>query len=142
MNNSDTVSAELGLGLVVHEDTLVPLMASMYYAADDPYAIQIAFHVGLDEPVEWTFARELLSRGTTEAAGLGDVKIWPAADSGSGEVVLNIELSSAYGEARFEAPAIEVADFLRRTYEVVPSGTETRHLDMEEGLAELLRQAL
>jgi hypothetical protein len=142
MNNSDTVSAELGIRLVVHEDTLVPLMASMYYAADDPYAIQIAFHVGLDEPVEWTFARELLSQGAAEAAGMGDVKIWPSADPGFGGVVLNIELSSAYGEARFEASAIEVADFLRRTYEVVPENTETGHIDMEEGLTELLRGAL
>ncbi|MBO0821844.1 MAG: SsgA family sporulation/cell division regulator, partial [Nocardiopsaceae bacterium] len=71
MNNSDTVSAELALRLVVQEDTIVPLMASAFYTADDPYAVRIAFHVGLDEPVEWTFARELLAEGVTGAAGLG-----------------------------------------------------------------------
>ena len=56
MNSSSTVSAELGLRLVVPQQTVVPLVASLYYSKEDPYAIRIAFHVGLDEPVEWIFA--------------------------------------------------------------------------------------
>ena len=54
MNSSVTVSAELGLSLVVPDHGSVPLVASLYYSADDPYAIRMAFHVGLDEPVEGT----------------------------------------------------------------------------------------
>src|SRR5258708_26362580 len=50
--NSRTVSAELGLRLVVPQQTIVPLVASLYYSSDDPYAIPIPFHVGLDEPVD------------------------------------------------------------------------------------------
>lgn len=38
--------------------------------------------------------------------------------------VLNIELISPYGQARFETPAREVTDFLRRAYQVVPTGRE------------------
>jgi hypothetical protein len=53
------VSAELGLGLVGPEHTIVPLTASLYYSCQDPCAVKIAFHVGTDEPVEWTLAREL-----------------------------------------------------------------------------------
>jgi Streptomyces sporulation and cell division protein, SsgA len=143
MNNSSTVSAELGLRLVVPQQTIVPLVASLYYSKEDPYAIRIAFHVGLDEPVEWIFARELLSRGIEGQEGLGDVKVWPSTGSESDlpGSVLNIELSSPFGQAHFEAPLQEIADFLRRTYQVVPVGSETDHMDVETELTDLLRQA-
>jgi len=75
--NSRTVSAELGLRLVVPQQTIVPLVASLYYSSDDPYAIRIAFHVGLDEPVEWIFARDLLAAGALAREGLGDVRCGP-----------------------------------------------------------------
>ena len=84
MNSSSTVSAELGLRLVVPQQTIVPLVASLYYSKEDPYAIRIAFHVGLDEPVEWIFARELLSSGTEGREGLGDVVVWPSASAADG----------------------------------------------------------
>lgn len=144
MNSGCTVSAELGLRLVVPEETVVPLVASLFYSQDDPYAIRVAFHVGMEEPVEWTFARDLLAAGTENATGLGDVKAWPSDTSASGlaGTVLNLHLASPYGEALFEAPVREVTDFLARTYQVVPQGAETRHLDVEQGLEALLREAL
>jgi hypothetical protein len=143
MNNSSTVSAELGLRIVISQQTIMPLMANLYYSEEDPYAIRIAFHVGLDEPVEWIFARELLSTGIEAEQGLGDVRVWPSAGSESGlpGSVLNIELSSPRGQAHFEAPAKEVSDFLRRTYQIVPAGQETDHVDVEGELTDLLRQA-
>ena len=63
LNSSTTVSAELALTLIVPEHGTVPLVAGLYYSADDPYAIRMAFHVGTDEPVVWIFARELLATG-------------------------------------------------------------------------------
>jgi hypothetical protein len=51
-NSRTAVSADLGLGLVGPEHTIVPLMASLYYSCQDPYAVKIAFHLGTDEPVE------------------------------------------------------------------------------------------
>ena len=60
-NSRTEVSAELGLGLAGPEHTIVPLMASLSYSCHDPYAVTIAFHVGTDEPVEWTLARDLLA---------------------------------------------------------------------------------
>src|SRR5271156_5154697 len=122
MNSSSTVSAELGLRLVVPQQTIVPLVASLFYSGEDPYAIRIAFHVGLDEPVEWIFARDLLADGLAGRAGLGDVQVWPSTatpDPHGDEVdsdVLNIELSSPFGQAHFEAPIKDISDFLRRTY--------------------------
>ena len=121
----------------------MPLVASLFYSREDPYAIRIAFHVGLDEPVEWIFARDLLSAGIEGREGQGDVRVWPSAGSEGGEPdsVLNIELSSPFGQAHFEAPAQEVTDFLVRTYQLVPEGEETSRVDVEAELSDLLRQA-
>jgi hypothetical protein len=143
MNSSSTVSAELGLRLVVPQQTVVPLVASLFYSREDPYAIRIAFHVGLDEPVEWIFARDLLALGIEEREGLGDVQVWPSdgIEGGTPGSVLNIELSSPFGQAHFEAPAKEISDFLRRTYQIVPAGKESDYVDVEAELNALLRQA-
>jgi hypothetical protein len=118
-------------------------VASLYYSKEDPYAIRIAFHVGLDEPVEWIFARELLSNGIEGREGLGDVVVWPSAGSADGNPgrVLNIELSSPFGQAHFEAPIKEISDFLKRTYAIVPAGEETDFVDVETEVADLLRKA-
>jgi hypothetical protein len=141
MMNS-TVSSELSLQLVVpQEDEGVPLVASLYYSAEDPYAIRIAFHAGLDEPVEWVLGRELVAKGLSGREGVGDVKVWPSAAS-QDSIVLNIELSSPSGRARFEAPATELDEFLDRTYQVVPAGRESEYLDIDTELNDLLRQAL
>jgi hypothetical protein len=142
-SSSTTISAELGLRLVVPQQTIVPLVASLYYSGRDPYAVRMAFHVGTDEPVEWIFARELLSSGVESREGLGDVVVWPSAGSadGTGGSVLNIELSSPFGQAHFEAPIKEISDFLKRTYAIVPSGEETDFVNVETELAELLRKA-
>jgi hypothetical protein len=139
MMNSVTVSAELGLSLVVPEHGAVPLVASLDYCADDPYAIKMAFHVGTDEPVEWIFARELLSAGLEATAGEGDVKVWPEADHGAD--ILNITLSSPFGEAHFEAPLSATAEFLRSTYGIIPDGAESDYLDVDGELDELLSQS-
>ncbi len=139
MMNSVTVSAELGLSLVVPEHGAVPLVASLSYCADDPYAIKMAFHVGTDEPVEWIFARELLATGLEGPAGEGDVQAWP--DDCDGADVLNLALSSPFGEAHFEAPLSATAGFLRSTYDIIPAGSEGDFIDVDSELDELLWQA-
>src|ERR1035438_6007666 len=122
-SGSTTISAELGLRLVVPQQTIVPLVASMYYSGSDPYATRMAFHVGTDEPVEWIFARDLLAAGLDGPAGEGDVRVWPAEDDG--QAVLNIALSSPFGHAHFEAPLIATAAFLSRTFQVIAAGQES-----------------
>jgi hypothetical protein len=145
-SSSSTVSAELGLRLVVPQQTIVPLVASLYYSGSDPYAVRMAFHVGTDEPVEWIFARDLLAAGIESRQGEGDVQVWPSEPAGSDEdsdegMVLNIELSSPFGQAHFEAPAEAMSAFLRRTYQIVPAGNESAFVDIEAELNDLLRQA-
>jgi Streptomyces sporulation and cell division protein, SsgA len=153
-SSSTTISAELGLMLVVPQQTIVPLVASLYYSGSDPYALRMAFHVGTDEPVEWIFARDLLAAGIESRQGEGDVQVWPSARScaeaddldvigaaDSEGTVLNIELSSPFGRARFEAPARAMSVFLQRTYAIVPPGRESDYIDIETELNDLLGQA-
>jgi Streptomyces sporulation and cell division protein, SsgA len=139
INSSATVAAELGLNLVVPEHGAVPLVASLFYSADDPFAIRMAFHVGTDEPVEWIFARDLLATGLEGPAGEGDVQVWP--DDAYGHEILNIALSSPFGEAHFEAPAGATAAFLQRTFEVIAAGQESEFVDLDSELEELLWRA-
>ena len=137
------VSAELGVWLALPERASVPLAASLLYSREDPYAVRIAFHIGLDEPIEWIVARDLLSTGIEEREGLGDVTVWPSAGSEGGGPgsVLNLKLSSPFGHAHFEAPARSISDFLCRAYQLVPAGEESKHIDVEAELKDLLRQA-
>jgi hypothetical protein len=141
--DSSTVSAELGVRLVLPEQPALPLAARLFYSREDPYAVRIAFEVGLDEPVEWIFARDLLATGLGGREGLGDVTVWPSDGSEDGVPgsVLHIELSAPLGHAHFEAPAGQISDFLRRTYQLVPAGEESGHTDVEAGLNDLLRRA-
>ncbi len=126
----------------------------MYYSGSDPYAVRMAFHVGTDEPVEWIFARDLLAAGIESRQGEGDVQVWPSlvscADTDDLDVigapepggrVLNIELSSPFGQAHFEAPARAMSAFLQRTYQIVPAGRESSYIDIETELNDLLRSA-
>lgn len=131
MNSSDTTAtAELGLRLVVPERTSVPLVARLDYSADDPYAIRVAFHTGEDNPVEWIFARELLTVGIVRPVGEGDVRVWPSKDE-SGDRSVSIALSSPFGQAKFDTQVPPLAEFLHRTYEIVPAGQEAQFIDLD-----------
>ena len=144
-NSRTAVSTELGLGLVGPEQTIVPLMASLYYSCHDPYAVKMAFHVGMDEPVEWTLARDLLAAALHSREGIGDVQAWPSAastgEAADGQKIMNIAMTSPYGHAQFEASAAAIETFLGQTYQLVPDGSESSYLDFDAELAELLSEA-
>jgi hypothetical protein len=150
---STSVSAELALGLLGPEHTIVPLMASVSYDCQDPYAVRMAFHVGTDEPVEWALARDLLADALHASQGIGDVRAWPSAvpagpaaagaapvGAAAGRQILNIAMTSPFGHAQFQASAADVAQFLERTYQLVPAGEESGFLDFDAELADLLSQ--
>jgi hypothetical protein len=151
-SNCAEVSAELGLGLVGPERTIVPLTAGLSYSCADPYAVRMAFEVGTDEPVEWILARDLLAAALHGSEGLGDVRAWPSAAScdpdvvaigggAGGPAILNIAMSSPYGQAQFEVSAKAIEDFLQRTYQLVATGQESSYLDFDAELTDLLSQA-
>ncbi len=145
----DMVRAEQDLWLIGSEELIVPLAAEWGYRSQDPYAVTLLLYGGGDEPVKWTFCRELLTVALLGPAGMGDVQAWPATapaasgedGAGPGEKIINIMLGSPDGCARFEAGATGIEKFLARTYEVVPAGQESGHLNIDAGLAELFAQA-
>jgi hypothetical protein len=133
-----SVSSELQLRLVVPGAASLPVRADLNYDVTDPYAVQVAFHTGSagGEVVQWTFARQLLSDGVSAPAGEGDVQVWPSTSNGLSVVCLS--LSSPSGRALFEVPLADLVDFLGRTYQSVPSGAESDHVDVDAELALLL----
>ncbi|MFJ9685155.1 SsgA family sporulation/cell division regulator [Streptomyces bacillaris] len=130
------VERELELKLVLSPERSIPVPARLTYRTDDPYAVHIAFHIGSESPVHWTFARELLVEGVFRPCGHGDVRIWPTkVDQRS---VICVALTSPDGNALLEVPSAAVSAWVERTLRIVPPGTEGERLGIDEGLAELL----
>ncbi|WP_415952058.1 SsgA family sporulation/cell division regulator [Streptomyces sp. KLOTTS4A1] len=139
MRIQSMVERELELRLVLSPERSIPVPARLTYRTDDPYAVHVTFHVNTDQPVNWTFARELLVEGVFRPCGHGDVRIWPTKVEGRSVVLM--ALSSPDGDALLEAPSTAVSAWLERTLRVVPPGAETDQLGIDEGLAELLAPA-
>jgi hypothetical protein len=65
--------------------------------------------------------------------------VWPGEIHGI--AVLNLALSSPFGQAHFEAPMISIADFLNRTYSLIAAGRESDFINIDGELDELLWRA-
>ena len=61
--------------------------------------------------------------------------------SAAGQQILNIAMSSPYGQAQFEVSARAIEEFLQRTYQLVATGQESPYLNFDAELTELLSQA-
>lgn len=139
MDGTTTVSAELRMRLIVPGSASLPVRAGMRYDLADPYAVQVSFQTSMADDgdvVPWTFARSLLNDGLTSPVGEGDVRVWPEATLDGSVVCLS--LSSPSGKALFEVPLQDLVEFLARTYDAVPTGCESDHVDVEGELALLL----
>ncbi|MFE9925695.1 SsgA family sporulation/cell division regulator [Streptomyces sp. NPDC005774] len=130
------VEREVELRLILSPERDVPVSARLGYRADDPYAVHIAFHTDSEQPVHWTFARELLIEGVFRPCGHGDVRVWPS--KAEGRSVVLVALSSPDGDALLEVPTAQVSSWLERTLRVVPPGSESERLGLDDGLAALL----
>lgn len=133
------VERELELTLVLAPGESIPVPARLVYRTDDPYAVHLVFHTGTQDAVRWTFCRELLLGGIFEPCGRGDVRIWPSVAEDSRTVCL--ALRAPGGSALLEAPLPPIAAWLESTMRVVPPGTESERLDIDEPLERLLEAA-
>ena len=118
--------------------------ALLCYEASDPFAVRISFGdvgddggaVGTDDGgIAWLVSRELMQSGLDEPTGDGDVRIWPARGATD---VLFLHLRAPSGEALFELSRATVTAFLRQTEVLVPSGSESALLDIDDELHVLL----
>jgi hypothetical protein len=128
---------------LVGPQTWTEVPALLCYNGADPYAVRIAFGdigeqngvVDPDDGISWLVSRELLAAGLDGPSGDGDVRVWPAQ---SATDVLFLHLRAPSGEALFELSRATVAAFLRQTETLVPSGTESDLLDLDDELDVLL----
>ncbi len=118
--------------------------ALLCYDTTDAFAVRIAFGDVADQNgvvelqdggIAWLLSRELLQAGLEGPAGDGDVRLWPAHATTD---VLFLHLRAPSGEALFELSRATVAAFLRQTETLVPSGTESSLLDLDDELQALL----
>ena len=121
---------------VVGPDEPVPADAELRYDPTDPYAVAVAF-IQTDAEVVWVFGRELLMKGVSEPAGLGDVGVFPALNQ-DGRAVVSLMLRSPGGQALAELPTRDVLDFLARTTRVVWPGTEADHMSADAAIEAIL----
>jgi hypothetical protein len=136
-NEHVTIRSLAVFDLLAQQADAMPVRVELRYDSRDPYAVHAVFQTGRTDAadVEWVFARDLFADGLRTDAGTGDVRVRPAA--GDAETV-EIELSSPSGHALFSTSAPDLADFLDRTFEAVPPGTEYAWLDLDLALEDLL----
>jgi hypothetical protein len=130
------VDVEVTLRLVVPDAGPVPLPVSLRYVAAGPVRGPRPLPGRRRRDlVEWVFARDLLVDGLERATGLGDVHVWPSRGT-EGDIVV-LALSSPDGRAVLHADADDLRLFVGRTLEVVPTGAEQLHLDLDDVVARL-----
>jgi hypothetical protein len=106
------------------------------YRSCDPFAVAMTF-VTSDGNLVWTFARELLMRGTEAPCGDGDVHVSPAIGM-TGRAMVSIELSSPDGHLVLLARTADIKDFIARTAAVVEPGTESAFFDADLLISQVL----
>ena len=125
----------LDLELVVNTDKSVTVLALLDYSAHEPYSVRATFRTS-EGDVNWVFARDILADGIRGPAGDGDIAVWPSQTDNAD--VFCLSLSSPSGQALMEGSRAEVEEFLMRTYTVVPAGSESSLLDIDQLIDRLL----
>ncbi|HZZ48826.1 MAG TPA: SsgA family sporulation/cell division regulator [Pseudonocardia sp.] len=136
-NEHVTIRSFAVFDLLAQQADPMPVRVELRYDSRDPYAVHAVFQTGRTDgaDVEWVFARDLFADGLLTEAGTGDVRVRPA--DGDPDTV-EIELSSPSGHALFSTSAPGLAEFLDRTFEAVPPGSEYAWLDLDLALEDLL----
>ncbi|MEU5365388.1 SsgA family sporulation/cell division regulator [Streptomyces sp. NPDC005925] len=125
--------------LVADAPRMPSIPATLHYDRRDPFAVRMTFPAPAtleDVEVCWTFARDLLAAGLCAPDGYGDVRVRPY-----GPDRTMLEFHAPEGTAVVHVCSDDVRRFLTATGALVPAGQEHRHLDLDQDLAELMRDA-
>lgn len=137
------IDSSIQLRLLVPHQAPRPLSATLKFRSCDPFAVTVCFR-GAGEAVEWVFARELLTSAIRDGfAGEGDVRVRLLVPPGSpitSATAMRITLASPDGHAEIEADVADFRHFIERSEFVVPSGSETRFVDVDAELALLFAE--
>ncbi|RSM76728.1 SsgA family sporulation/cell division regulator [Kibdelosporangium aridum] len=113
----------------------VPVDVELRYDTRDPFAVYALFEPEGARAVQWILSRDLLADGLIVRSGDGDVRMWPDPEN---EEMVVIEFVTPKGQARFEAHAQDLADFLDTTYEVVLPGGEDQWFDFDAEIERMI----
>ena len=133
---AEGLSQDILLSCIDPWGRVVDVPTTLGYRADDPYAVSLLFHSGAGD-VEWVVSRTLLLQGLAAPCGDGDVKVYPSIDEDARAVAILV-FCSPDGRLIAQADSLSVQSFLARTFQLVPVGAESRHLDMDALIAALL----
>jgi hypothetical protein len=131
------VTAELSGRVMGSGSGLVAVGVRLRYDSADPYAVLMTVRLPGDEPIPWTFSRELIDDGLRGASGLGDVTVAPCPQAPS--FLLHVTLRDDVSDAVLEMGTASVKEFLRLTYELVPPGSEGSFLLVEDDVSAIAR---
>lgn len=136
----ESVQAEVLMSFLVSEELSFRIPVELHYEMGDPYAVRMTFHLPGDEPVTWTFGRELLLDGINIPSGDGDVRIAPTTPEELSDVHIRLQVAEDHALFRVSAPPLVA--FLDRTDRLVPLGQERALGDFESCLEEALGRIL
>lgn len=128
-----STTARIDMLLLARTPPHFPVTAVAEYHSNDPFAVTMRFLRDGRESVKWTFARDLLIEGCEKPTGHGDVRAYPYRN------MVVFELISTDGRAKLVGATSKFEQFLARTLEVVPAGSEGTMVDIDNELAHLTR---
>jgi hypothetical protein len=105
------------------------------YSAADPFVVRLDLILDVEVEVTWFLGRDMFAAGLLAPSGDGDIRVWPSC--GPQQARLFLRLRGTDGEATFEADLEMLRTWLDRTYQAVPAGTESGHVDWD-AVADLL----
>ncbi|GAB2769089.1 hypothetical protein GCM10027020_22740 [Nocardioides salsibiostraticola] len=135
-DNHAPVRHEIALQCVDEHDRPLIFMATFAYHPATPYAVSITCHL-VEADYAWTVERSLIEAGLKRRVGFGMVRVAPARCD-AGWPMVAISLLSAAGSLETKAELGAIQRFLAETRRLVPTGTESTHVDLDELVAELL----
>jgi hypothetical protein len=133
----DSLELTLDIERVLDVSARQPVRARFRFDAESPLVVCVEFLIAGGPRVLWRIGRDLLQQGLYSVSGLGDVQIWPShPDVGA---TARLRLASRDMAALFELPVPALAEWLQRTYELVPAGHELAGIDWDVATTDLLR---
>jgi hypothetical protein len=127
------VTAELSGRVLSPGSGLVAAGIQLRYDSTDPYAVVMKITLPGDEPISWTFGRELLDDGLSRTSGAGNVTVAPSPQAPS--FLLHVTLRDDVSDAVLEMGRASVKEFLLLTNELVPPGNEGSFLVVEDDVS-------
>jgi hypothetical protein len=131
---SDSVRQDM---FTVLHGQATPIVTRWTYQAADPFAVSLAVRIHEGHWIEWMVARDLLVVAMDCAAGEGDIRMSPRMVLGHD--VLEIEIRSTDGRAVLEVDRDLLRRFVDAATALVPLGTESDHVDLDEEIARIAR---